>query len=181
MNAHDLPLVVSWFPTAMPDGPAIGDPENTTWSAFADVFWWRREGVKDGPNFVLATFALERDGRHVRRLKENLLARTAIALDCETNKKTGEVPPSFSEVVARIKAHHWGAVVYTSHSHAAVAPRYRIVLPLSEEIATDLPAPELVADQLELLGVLDQARSAHRACFTFPAARRISSTTTTLR
>ena len=149
MNTDDLPLVVSWFPTAMPEGPAIGDPEHTTWGAFTEVFWWRREGDKDGPNFVLAIFALERDGRHVRRLKENLLARTAIALDCETNKKSGEAPPSLSEVVARIKTHRWAAVVYTSHSHTAAAPRYRIVLPLSGEIATDLPAVEVVADQLQ--------------------------------
>jgi hypothetical protein len=33
--ANDLPLVVSWFPTAKPDGPAIGDPEHTTWRALA--------------------------------------------------------------------------------------------------------------------------------------------------
>ena len=168
--ANDLPLVVSWFPTAMPDGRrAIGDPERTTWRAFADVFWWRREGVKDGPNFVLAKFALERDGRHVRRLKENLLARTAIALDCETNKKTGEVPPNLNEVVARVKARHWAAVVYTSHSHTAAAPRYRIVLPLSEEIATALPAPEVVADQLELLGVLDLSKIGASSLFYLPS------------
>ena len=167
--ANDLPLVVSWFPTAMPDGPAIGDPERTTWRAFADVFWWRREGVKDGPNFVLATFALERNARHVRRLKENLLARTAIALDCETNKKTGEVPPSLSEVVARINAHRWAGVVYTSHSHTAAAPRYRIVLPLSEAIETGLPAPEVVADQLELLGVLDRSKIGASSLFYLPS------------
>ena len=56
----------------------------------AGVFWWRREGEKDGPNFVPPRFTLEPDGRHVRRLKRNLIARTAVALDCETNKKTGE-------------------------------------------------------------------------------------------
>ena len=117
MSANDLPLVVSWFPTAMPDGPAIGDPEHTTWGAFCGVFWWRREGDKDGPNFVPATFELEQDGRHVRRLKRNLLSRTAIALDCETNKVTGEVPPSLAEVVARIKNEAWAAVAYTSHNH----------------------------------------------------------------
>ena len=167
--ANDLPLVVSWFPTAKPDGPAIGDPERTTWRAFADVFWWRREGVKDGPNFVLAKFAPERDGRHVRRLKENLLARTAIALDCETNRKTGEVPPDFSEVIARIKAHGWAAVVYTSHSHTAAAPRYRIVLPLSEEIATALPAPEVVAEQLGLDGVLDRSKIGASSLFYLPS------------
>ena len=68
MSANDIPLTVSWFPTAMPDGPAIGDPERTTWGAFAGVFWWRREGHKDGSLFVPARFKPEPDGRHVRRL-----------------------------------------------------------------------------------------------------------------
>jgi hypothetical protein len=94
MNTNDLPLSIAWFSTAMPDRRAIGDPENTTWGAFADVFWWRREGVKDGPNFVPARFALERDGRHVRRLKKNLIARTAIALDCETTKRPARSRPT---------------------------------------------------------------------------------------
>ena len=53
-HADDLPLVISWFPTAKPDGPAIGDPEHMTWGAFTGVFWFRREGAKDGPNFVPA-------------------------------------------------------------------------------------------------------------------------------
>jgi hypothetical protein len=167
-----LPLVVSWFPTAMPDGPAIGDPEHTTWGAFCGAFWWRREGDKDGPNFVPASFALEPDGRHVRRLKRNLLSRTAIALDCETNKATGEVPPLLAEVVARIKNEAWAAVVYTSHNHTAAAPRYRIVLPLSEEIATDLPAVEVVADYLQLLGVLDRSKIGASSLFYLPSAAR---------
>src|SRR4051812_37748156 len=94
----DIPLMVSWFPTAMPTGPAIGDPELTTWGAFCGAFWWRREGEKDGPNFVPARFKLEADSRHVRRLKANLLTRTAIALDIEANKETGERPPSCDDV-----------------------------------------------------------------------------------
>jgi hypothetical protein len=178
--ADDLPLVISWFPTAKPDGPAIGDPEHTTWGAFTGVFWFRREGPKDGPNFVAARFALDRDERPrakkserdiliVRRLKKNLLARTAIALDCETNKKSGEVPPSLGEITARIGAHQWAAVVYTSHSHTKAAPRYRIVLPLSEEIATDLPAPEVAADQLQLLGVLDHSKIGAASLFYLPS------------
>ena len=52
MSAAGLPLTISWFPTASPTGPAIGDPERMTWGAFCGVFWWRREGEKDGPNFV---------------------------------------------------------------------------------------------------------------------------------
>jgi hypothetical protein len=169
MNTDDLPLVVSWFPTAMPEGPAIGDPEHTTWGEFAGVFWWRREGIKDGPNFVPATFTLEGDGRHVRRLKENLLSRTAVVLDCEANKKTGDMPPDISEVTGRIKAQGWAAVSYTSHSHTASAPRCRIVLPLTEEIATDLPAVEVVADQLNLLGVLDRSKVGASSLFYLPS------------
>jgi hypothetical protein len=94
VNTLDLPLTVAWFSAAKVDGPAIGDPETTTWGNFAGVLtWYRREDdAKDGCNFVAARFTLEADGRHVRRLKRNLLARTAVAMDCETNKKTGEVP-----------------------------------------------------------------------------------------
>lgn len=170
MSARETPLIVSWFPTAFPDGPAIGDPERTTWGNFADVFAWRREGDKDGPNYVLARLTLEPDGRHVRRLKRNVLARTAVALDCETNNRTGEIPPRFAEAVARIKNQAWAAVIYTSHSHRAEAPRYRIVLPLSEEIAPELPAVEVIADSLGLLGVLDHSKIGAASLFYLPSA-----------
>src|ERR1700727_2663697 len=96
-------MTITWFDTAFQKGPAIGDPERTTWAAFSGAFWWRREGEKDGPNFIPARFGLEPDRRHVRRLKRNLLARTAVALDCETNKETGEIPPSFTDAIARIE------------------------------------------------------------------------------
>jgi hypothetical protein len=159
MSAAELPLVISWFPTAMPTGPAYGEPEHTTWANFASVISHsRREGDKDGPNFVAARFTLEPDSRRVRRLKANLLARTAVALDCETNKETGELPPSFAEAVGRIHAIRRAAVVYTSHNHQPVAPRYRIVLPLSEEIDPELPDVEVVADRLVLAGVLDRGK-----------------------
>ena len=170
MSAADLPLTISWFPTASPTGPAIGDPEATTWGNFASVFWWRREGDKDGPNFVPARFKLEPDGRHVRRLKRNLVARTAVALDCETSKKTGEVPPAFDAAVERVKAAGLAAILYTSHSDLPGAPRYRIVVPLSEEIAPDLPAVEVIADRLELAGVLDTSKIVASSLFYLPSA-----------
>ena len=89
-DCPSLPLTVCWFETAMPTGEmALGDPEVTTWLDFTSVFGWRREGVKDGCNFVPARFKLEPNGRQVRRLKANVLSRTAVALDIETNKKTG--------------------------------------------------------------------------------------------
>jgi hypothetical protein len=168
-EAGNLPLTVSWFETAFPDGPATGDPERTTWGSFASAFWWRREGEKDGPCFIPATFAMEPDGRHVRRLKRNLIARTALAMDCETDKQTGEVPPPIADVVARIEATGWAAVVYSTHNHTPEAPRYRIVLPLSEEIAPDLPAVEVVAAQLHLFGVLDKSKVGASSLFYLPS------------
>ncbi len=172
MSAPDtasLPLTISRFPTAFPTGPAFGTMERTTWGAFAALFRQRRQGVKDGPNFVPATFKPEPDGM-VRRLKENLVTRTAVALDCETSKKTGEVPPPFADAVAQIKIEGWAAVAYTSHNHTAAAPRYRIVLPLSQEIATKLPAVEVIADYLRLLGVLDTSKLGAASLFYFPSA-----------
>lgn len=171
MNANDLHLTVAWFDRAILEKrPAIGDPERTTWGNFASVFWWRREGEKDGPNFVPARFTLEPDGRHVRRLKRNVLARTAIALDCETNKETGEIPPDFADAAARVGEAGWAAVIYTSHNHQPQAPRYRIVLPLSEEIAPELPAPEVMADRLGLAGVLDRSKVNAASLFYLPSA-----------
>ena len=88
----NLRLAICWFETAEPKGPAFGDPENTTWGAFTDVFSWRREGEKDGPNFIPSRFKMEADGRQVRRLKRNLLARTAIALDIEIAGRPAKSP-----------------------------------------------------------------------------------------
>ena len=169
MSADDLPLTMSWFPTAFPEGPAIGNPESTTWGGFTGVFWCRREGQKDGPCFATARFKLEADGRHVRRLKRNLLARTAVALDVETNKETGEVPPVFDSTSDSIKAAGVAAVIYTSHSHRPEAPRYRIVLALSEEIAFDLPAVEVMADALGLSGVVDRSKLHAASLFYLPS------------
>ena len=169
-STDSIPLVVSWFPTAMPTGPAIGDPELMTWGAFCGVFWWRRAGEKNGPCFAAATFTLEPDGRHVRRLKRNLLARTSVALGCERNRETGEVPPSFTAAVERISKAGLAAVGYTSHNHQPITPRYRIVLPLSTEIAADLPAPEVIADRLDLLGVLDTSKVGASSLFYLPSA-----------
>jgi hypothetical protein len=127
MNADDIPLTICWFPTATPDGgPALGDPECMTWRQFVGVFWFRREGPKDGPAFVPARFSLEANSRQVRRLKTNLLARTAIALDIEGNPKTGELPPDLDEAARRAEAKGLASLLYSSHSHVPPATvRYR--------------------------------------------------------
>ena len=173
MSAHlDIPITVSLFPTAFPKGPALGTVECLPWSSFSARFLNRREGDKDGINFVPAKFRSEQGGKLVRRLKENVIARTAIALDIETNKKTGEVPPSFAAAVKLVREQGWTGAVYTSHSHTNDAPRYRIVIPLSAEIAADTPAVEVVARQLGLFGVLDTSKLGPASLFYFPSAQK---------
>ncbi|MGD0106524.1 MAG: hypothetical protein ABSC06_21160 [Rhodopila sp.] len=167
---ENLPLTIAWFETASPDSrPAYGDPERTTWGEFASIFEWRREGEKDGCGFVAARFKPEHDGRQVRQRKANLLTRTAIALDIETDKKTGEVPPSPKEAIGRVEALGLAALVYTSHNHTPGNTRYRIVQPLSAEIAPELPAPEIIAEALGLRGVLDESKIGASSLFYLPS------------
>jgi hypothetical protein len=168
-SVRDLPLHLSYFPVGKPKGPALGNPRDTTWGEFCDVLTQRRQGDKDGPNFIPARFTLEPDGKQVRRLKANVLARTAIAIDVETNAKTGEVPPSFDAAVEWVRDEGWAGVVYTSHNHTTEAPRYRIVLPLSGEIDPDLPAVEVVADELWLSSVMDWSKRGASSLFYMPS------------
>jgi hypothetical protein len=162
----DTALIISWFSTGMPQGPAIGDPESITWRNFVEVCSWRRKGGKDGPGFVPARFKLEPDGKHVRRLGAKLIARTAIAIDCETNRTSGEVPPAAAEAAERVRKAGWAGVIYTSHNHTSAAPRYRIVLSLSKEIDHELPAVEAVADKLGITPSSTAAKPARAACST---------------
>jgi hypothetical protein len=170
MSADDLPVHVAWFENQGEKGkPALGDPETTTWGNFASIFTWRREGDKDGCNVIPARFKLEPDGRHVRRLKANLLARTAIALDVETSKETGEVPPTLDAAVGRARGLGWACVAYTSHNHRQDNVRYRMVMPLSAEIPHELPAPEITAEALGLAGVLDWSKIGAASIFFLPS------------
>ena len=167
---HDPGFNVSWFETAFPDGPAYGEPETMAWDDFAGVIEWsRREGDKDGCAFVPARFTLEPDGRQVRRKRSNVIARTAVAHDIETSKTTGEIPPDPAAVAAMLQGIGLAGVVYTSHSHSIANIRYRIVLPLEAEIAPELPAPEVVADRLGLLGVLDRSKINAASLFYLPS------------
>lgn len=169
--ADDVSLTISWFPNkGVKRTPALGDPETTNWANFASIFWYRREGEKDGINVVPARFVLEPDGRQVRRLKANVAARTAIALDIETNKETGEVPPEIDEVVQRLTATRLASVIYTSHSHKPGDTRYRVILPLATEIDRDLPAVEIIAQELDLLGTLDTSKIGAQSLFFLPSA-----------
>ena len=157
----------------MPTGQrAIGDVEHTTWGVLTEALRWRREGQKDGPGFVPSTFTLEPSGRHVRRLKANLRARSAIALDFETNKKTGTaltVTPT--EAAARASALGLACVVYSSHNHRSPDDiRFRAVFALEAEIAANLPAPEVMADVMGLADVLDTSKVGAASLFYLPSS-----------
>jgi hypothetical protein len=154
----------------MPQGPAIGDPEVITWSNFCGVLWHRRHGPKDGPGFCATRFKLEDDCRHVRRLKKNVLARTAIAMDVEASKTTGEIPPSLEELAKCITAQAWAAALWTSHNHRPPNDRrYHVVLPLSHEIDELLPSVEIIAEDLGLAGVLDRSKLGAASYFYLPS------------
>jgi hypothetical protein len=164
-----LRLTVAWFETGMPKGPALGNPQTIAWHEFASIFEWRREGEKDGCCFVPARFKLDADGRQVRRLGVNVLARTAIALDVETNKKTGEIPPTLDTAIRRIEALGLAGFGYNSHSHRKGGDRYRLVLPLDREVAPDLPVVEILAERLGLLGVIDISKRNPASLFYLPS------------
>jgi len=171
LDASNILFSVAWFPTAIPQAktPAYGDPERLTWGQFCEILSSRRVGPKDGPGFVPSRFDLDADGRRVRRKKINLVARTAVALDIEASKKTGEIPPCPGAAADIVRRLGLAAIVYTSHSHKAHDPRYRMVFPLSGEIGIDIDAPEIVAARLGLLGVLDASKEGAASFFYAPS------------
>lgn len=193
MNTGDLPLTVSTFARGKEDGPAYGRHWHTTWGEFSATLQRRREGEKDGPCFAGATFTeqpvgssdvaalpdggfyVEPDGdpdlEKIRRLKANVTARTVIALDIETNKKTGELPPPLPETIGLAQGRGWACVGYTSHNHQPDRDtRYRLILPITTALEGDPPAPKVVADRLGLLGVLDTSKIGAGSLFYFPSA-----------
>ena len=148
---------------------AKGPMVQMSWLGLVKETATRRQGPKDGPNLVFARFIPEPNG-NAHRVNTKAAARTAIALDIETHKTTGEIPPSLAEAAERIKAQGWAGIVYTSHSHTAAAPRYRIILPQSAEIPPHLPAVEVVAEILGLSGVLDRSKLGPASLFYLPSA-----------
>jgi hypothetical protein len=170
-RTDSLPLTVAWFETATPDGPAYGDPETTTWGNIVGIIAGsRREGDKDGCNVVPSRFRLEPGGRRVRRKLDRVEARAAVALDVETNAKTGEVPPLPTVTACRLQALGMAGIVYTSHSHHPEHDiRYRVALPLEAEVPPDLPAPQIVGDRLGLAGVLDRSKFNAASLFYLPS------------
>ena len=175
-STDDLRLTVAWFNRAILEGrPAIGVQTRTTWGrVVVRISGPRRErDDKDGPCFVPGCLApyYSGDDKHVRRQRRFVQARTLIALDIETHKTTGEVPPSPSEAAQCLQAHGLAGVVYTSHSHTRADNRYRVVMPLSAEIPFDheLPVAEIMAERLGLAGTLDTSKIFGESAFYLPS------------
>ena len=149
---------------------SYGRQTTLSWRAFVALCGKRRQGEKDGPNFVPATFQPELNGQ-VHRLASNLVRRNVIVIDIETSKATGEVPPPLGEVAARIEVLGWAGVCYTSHNHEPSHPRYRIALPLNQPIPHPLPAVEVIAFQLGVAGVLDATKLGAASVFFLPSSQ----------
>jgi hypothetical protein len=167
----DNPIIpIGLFPTAFPRGPAIGLQGVPPWSQLVAHLHKRREGEKDGPGYVPCLFERETDGKHVHRKNRNVITRSAIAMDVEANKQTGELPPSLAEIAERLRRLELRSVVYSSHNHDPKATRCRIFMPLSVAIAPELPVVELMAERLGLTGVYDRSKRGPNILYYFPSA-----------
>lgn len=140
-----MPLQISEFDSERDNEPKpfLGD-----WPAFKAKLLDHREGDKVGPAFSCGTF-------NGKRGAANVVDRGVIALDVEPLlRNKGEPPPSIEEIARRLKAKGLDAAIYTTHSHTAAAPRYRVVVPLAETIA--IPSPEArIADADAVRGFAD--------------------------
>ena len=168
-----LRIEVAWFANGGEEGkPALGTPETLAWVDLSDIVSNnRRVGAKDGCNLIPSRFEREPGKpRVVRRKAVNARARTAIALDIEENKATGELPPIIGDVVHRLQTLALATIVWTTHSHVPGRPRYRVLVPLSREIAPDLPAVEILAQRLSLDGVFDRSKRGPASLFYLPSA-----------
>ncbi len=98
----------------------------TTWE---DVCGWvkdPRTGPKAGPCFVLGELSSS------LRRKDTLVSRSALTLDAD--KLT---PESFDALLADLRAAGWDALVWTTHSHTAEAPRLRVLILTDRDLTPD--------------------------------------------
>lgn len=156
MSAQDLVISATMFADAHDN---VGRAFTSTWGKLAERLSRHDEGTKDGPALTCATF-------NGRRGNTTLVARSLIALDIETNKITGEIPPHPADMAGILAAKRLACAVWSTHSHQTSEPRWRAVFPLSKPIplpdddarATDMFLSPTVAAQLGLAGVADRSK-----------------------
>jgi len=139
------------------------------WSALGCYLAQHQEGAKDGPAIACGTFSGTRG-------RGSLVARTLVALDVEAPKSAILQPPAPADAAARLEALGLTGTVWTTHSHADVAPRYRVIVPLSEPMPlnsdemsrADGCVPRLLAQALDLEAVTDFSKSGSESLFFLP-------------
>lgn len=107
-----------------------GEELDLPWNRVAKRLTIHTVGTKDGSAISVGLFAGTRSS-------DNLVARSAIALDIETNKRTGEIPPDPQAVSERLRQRRVSGVVWTTFSHTPDEPRYRVLVPLSQPVVLD--------------------------------------------
>lgn len=138
------------------------------WALLCDELTSHQVGEKEAPAWMPARIPPgPRTGARVQ-------AVTAVVLDIEARTErtgsgkrvTGPLPPPLDEIARRLQARGLAAALATTHSHEAPAagggtlgPRYRVVLPLSRELAPlELrPLALQVAAELGLSDVVDRS------------------------
>lgn len=105
---------------------------------------------KDGCGLIFASFS------NPLRAAANVVAVTALALDIDGKQAK---PPAFDDAIQRLESLGVLAGAWTTYQHTADAPRYRLLVPLSEPMPTmALPyALQALADALGLSAFMDSA------------------------
>lgn len=134
-DAKWLPREVSW--TQLQD--LLREPRRTAESAAEYRSWAKpkRDRAKDIGGFVGG--ALEGGKRSARTVR----SRSLITLDIDYGK-----PDTLDVIADALAGQRWA--LYSTHSHTAGSPRYRLIIPLSRAVSPDeyVPAARRIAERI---------------------------------
>ena len=101
-----------------------------------------RSDKEKAPVFYPALFSQSNDGLYHHN-KDSVSEITAITLDVETSKKTGEIPYSVEEITTILaqKLEGTAFLLYTTHSHTPDYPRWRLIVPFASPIKLTVVDP----------------------------------------
>ncbi len=134
-------------------------PRALSWSEFCNGLMQPEvREVKDGTGFVLAQFSTP------HRAGKNVVAITALGFDVDGKDQAPLPPIAAHEELSRLG---WLHLIYTTWSHSATAPRYRIIIALDAPLHPDAlrDAQSYVVDQLPggVVQAIDRACIGDRA------------------
>lgn len=111
-----------------------------------------RSDKEKAPVFYPALFSQSNDGLYYHN-KDSVSEITAITLDVEISKKTGEIPYSVEEITTILEREFEGTafLLYTTHSHTPDNPRWRLVVPFASPIKLTVvdPSADLATQKLQ--------------------------------